>query len=295
MRWAVDDIAKDRIPWLRELDKNYADKITQLQELKEWLFYKGGNRAWDIKDNFESYIKNINNPARKGIKERLMEVAPDLEARIEAINNIPKMYNAYLKSQDFWKNVVWTLWLWTVWYSLAWTPWAIVLWILANQFSEWFFKSIRKSSIDKIVNSISPEWLDKLQTINDKIQSNAKLTIDEAKTLSDIKKMIQNEQLKSNTFNAPKPLPFLKQEATPITPEWVVLPKFINNPIPQAPAKKSITEIGRATHDPYKKAPVPTKVSELPKDAKTLPVKKKLAKVPVPKKKPVPKLPVKNN
>ena len=47
----------------------------------------------------ESIIKNIGWENRANMRERLLKIMPDLEARVDAVNSIPKLIKAYKTSK----------------------------------------------------------------------------------------------------------------------------------------------------------------------------------------------------
>jgi hypothetical protein len=48
-----------------------------------------------MKSNIDNIIKNINSPAKRRIKDRLLAVMPDITERVDAINQIIPIAKAY--------------------------------------------------------------------------------------------------------------------------------------------------------------------------------------------------------
>lgn len=125
--------------------------------------------------------------------------------------------------------------------------WAIIGWL--GSWIVWFLvdgvlSDMRKAQIDKILSEMSPQALQKLKAINEKIEGNWSLHMDEVHFLDDIKAKIRAEQFKEEHMNQ-TPIPALPSpRPTAITPEWTMLKE---NPIPPVPnqLKRSITETGQ--------------------------------------------------
>ena len=79
-KW-IDDLAKDRIPWLKELDIKFAPEIRELKKVKELLYDRAGN----LKDN---YIQQVSNLLWKGKElklERVRKLVPEIDDEIKAL------------------------------------------------------------------------------------------------------------------------------------------------------------------------------------------------------------------
>ncbi|MDO4714010.1 MAG: hypothetical protein Q4B28_05200 [bacterium] len=95
MRKVIDEIAKEQIPGLREADAHYADMIDVLDEMQEGIVYKEVARKGQLKDNAVNILKNLNNPNRLPLANRLEKYYPGLKAQIEAITMLPEIVKVY--------------------------------------------------------------------------------------------------------------------------------------------------------------------------------------------------------
>lgn len=97
VRGDIDFIAKNNIPGLRELDRNFVDKLNEYQDATRDLVYKQGTDKGDFRSNVESIISNLDKPNRAPLLARLEEIQPGIGARIEAIRNLPKLHKAMME------------------------------------------------------------------------------------------------------------------------------------------------------------------------------------------------------
>lgn len=228
MRKAVDNIAKEKMSWLKELDMKYAWQLKDIQDAKEWLFYRDIRRRWQVKDNFISILKNLWWENRSRIRNSVLRIMPDADPRIEAILMIPKLAKAYSTPSSITKKVWWVIGWWvigyTVWQSRL---WAVIGWAIAELVGNKIFTGLKKSQIRNIIDRITPEWQKKLKEINDKIEQRKTLLKEEKDYIDRLKQRIERENrhnLKQLWYN-PK--------ATPeISTEWKIKQSIINTPQP---------------------------------------------------------------
>lgn len=226
IRRAVDEVAKEQIPWLKELDELYRARIDDYNEIREGLVYKQGSRKGEIRDNFNQIIKTIGGENRARMAERLSEIAPDLVERVDAINAVWKLIDSYINPPELKKMV------WPVWWTIAWwvigafssqaMPWAI-LWYILSGLWENIAKSLSRKRLDKIASTMSPEAIQKLQSINAKLAENADLSRSDRYLLNTIKEKIENYREFDNQEN----LPYI--EAIKNIQSKKDLEKFLNN------------------------------------------------------------------
>jgi DNA-directed RNA polymerase subunit F len=69
------------------------------------LFYRDARRRGEVKDNFISILRNIGGENRARMRNRLLEIMPDLDARIEAILTTQKLAKEYTTPSKFTKKV----------------------------------------------------------------------------------------------------------------------------------------------------------------------------------------------
>lgn len=204
IRKLVDAQAKQTIPQLKELDEAYRKQIKELNEVQEWLIYRQGNRKGTIRDNFMSIIKNLGWENRARMRERLLKLMPDIEERIDAINNLPKLSKAYTQTPKFSKAMS-TATVALAGGALYWREW-LVWWAVIGRLSDNLTQGIRRRAVDKVFSEIWPETQQKLKEINEKIENNKQLKKDEVDLLNSIKAKLQAEQQKGDELK-PNPIP----------------------------------------------------------------------------------------
>jgi len=200
LRRAVDNVAKKNSKWLKELDEKYTAQLDSISEVKEWLFYKDAKRRWEVKDNFISILKNIWWRNRANMLARLEPIMPDLWARVEAINMIPKLAKVYVTPSGITKSMWWRAGWFIAWFWVGGWLWAIVWEKVAGIMWNKIFDGMKKDAIKTIVDKMTPEAQSKLLEINRKIEAKAKLTAEEKQQVIDLKNKIQKaneENLKS--------------------------------------------------------------------------------------------------
>ena len=246
LRHLVDQLAKEKIPWLKKVDEIFSKEIWYLNEIKQWLVYQQWARKWEIKDNFYSILKTINNQNRQQMNQRLEKIMPDLSDRVEAINMLPKLLKAYaVRSRlvELWARNIWKVW----WAVTGWIPW-LVVWYVFDEISGKVTKSMRKNAINKIVNNMSDTAKQKLEDIATKQDEKESLTQEERDTLNQVKREIEEmnrereKQWIIRDLEAKENQKALPQN-TPIAEIWENWPKIKKPNTPQPTAKKDIIEI----------------------------------------------------
>ena len=199
IRQAIDDVAKDQVPQLRELDDMYSKQISEIKQLKEWIVYRQWDRIWQLRDNYQQIMKTLWGPNRDIMRERLLQIMPDIELRVDAINNLPKLVNKYTDTSKilktaktiWWGLTLWLLW-WQAWGIAGWLGW-LVAGAVWTYLLDWAINKLRKSTVERIFSEISPEAQQKLAQINAKMESKTLLMADEMKMINDIKQKLQTE------------------------------------------------------------------------------------------------------
>ena len=199
LRHLVDQLAKDSIPWLKKVDEIFSKELKYLEEIKQWLVYQQWERKWQIKDNFYSILKTINNQNRQQMNQRLEKIMPDLSDKVEAINMLPKLLKAYaVKSRliEVWARNIWKV----GWVVTGWIPW-LVVWYVFDEITGKVSKNLRKNAINKIVNSMSDTAKQRLEDIAAKQEEKETLTQEERETLNQVKTEIEKiiEQQNNDT------------------------------------------------------------------------------------------------
>lgn len=191
LRRAVDDVAKGQINQLAALDKTYRTQLKEIEKIQEWLFYREARRRWELRDNFMSILKNIGWQNRANMLARLEAIMPDLWARAEAINMLPKLAKAYTTpsklSKTAWARVGW----FAAWFWIGWRLWGIIGEKVVGIIGDKVFDGMKKSAIKAIVDKITPEAKAKLQAINAKIEAKKQLTAKEKAEVTKIREEVK--------------------------------------------------------------------------------------------------------
>lgn len=201
IRWVrvnIDKVAKDNIKWLKEIDNQYRKELKDIAQLEEWLVYKQWGNKGEFKDNFENYIRLINNDAKSGLRKRLQDIFPELTTRIEAINQIPHVYKVYQKGSPLTGEGIKVT---SAMVGLPWgVMWAALGYILGIGIGKGLTKA-QKWAIDKVVDTISEKWIQNLNKINEKIQKNELISKNERAFIEELKQKIQAEIDSGNIAN----------------------------------------------------------------------------------------------
>jgi len=110
IRKNIDDLAKARIPWLKELDAQFAPKAQELKQIKSDLF-----RKWQLR---EDAISHLARKWQEGKLKRMEEIMP-------WITNATKALKAYEDVKAATSIKVWTYWA-TVFRATA--LWGAAIW-----------------------------------------------------------------------------------------------------------------------------------------------------------------------
>ena len=202
LRHLVDQLAKDNIPWLKKVDEIFSKELKYLEEIKQWLVYQQWERKWQIKDNFYSILKTINNQNRQQMNQRLEKIMPDLSDKVEAINMLPKLLKAYaVKSRliEVWARNIWKV----GWAVTGWIPW-LVVWYVFDEITGKVSKNLRKNAINKIVNNMSDTARQRLEDIAAKQEEKETLTQEERETLNQVKAEIEKIIEQENNEQKPQ-------------------------------------------------------------------------------------------
>ena len=169
MRKIVDNKLKENPNWAKS-DEMFSEEMKVLSELEEWVTYREKRKMWQIKDNIDNILENINNPAKAQLKERLIKYMPDLPERIAAIRAIPEIAQAYTAvpkgtaSRIAWASV------WAIVWSTAW-PVGTAVWIVTWFFTDVAMSKVRQSAIAKAIQKQSPQAIKRLEEIQDAIKA----------------------------------------------------------------------------------------------------------------------------
>ena len=105
LRNQVNQVARKEIPGLSKADDLYHRQTEELKKLRQGLVYQQGERKGQIRDNYYSILKNLGTQNRRQMAQRLENIYPDLSARVEAVNMLPKLAKAYQNSPQMMKNL----------------------------------------------------------------------------------------------------------------------------------------------------------------------------------------------
>ena len=227
-RGAIDDVAKTEIEWLKDTDSMYSKQIAELKDLKKWLT----DKKWDVLAWAYSKVKNANTLANTAFAEKLDKYFPWTKERVDAINSANKIYS---KMEAPWKTTLGTKLLlkwvegtvsyavWQAFWPLAWVG-TYVLWHIVEHYIGKALDNTKKSQIEKIINTITPEQIKTLEIVWEAIKKweivSSKQKQQFEDTLANIQKAVWDEKankLEYEQFVAdiqPK-LKALPEKATP--------------------------------------------------------------------------------
>lgn len=218
IRRNIDDLAKDKIKGLRELDKKFSPEIKEVNKIKSLIF----DKKWELKDRYIADISNLQWKGKEIIIERVKQIDPDIESKLSMyralkdLDNVTQGFKVWTYQSPIWTGV--SAWIWAI---LGWPSWAII-WAfiyqiitnpkvgieivkklsIANEVKKSIIKKMKdgvklkaeeaKALIVWVRNEINEQALkwkealgDKLDDLADKIGARAKFMDDTGKSLDD--------------------------------------------------------------------------------------------------------------
>ena len=241
MRKIVDGKLKEN-PDRVKADEEWARISKDIQEIEEGITYREQRKKWQIRDNIDSIIENINNPAKAKLRERLLQYMPDIWERISAIRGIPEIAKAYTTiPQWVIGRTAGALWWVAIW-STGWIPW-MILWGIAWMFADVWLSQLRRNAIKKAIAKQSPKALKKLWEIQKAISDGKKLRAEQVIELqnftNNLKKSLpaNDKELISKVSELPQ---VMKTSLVPVK-EWPLESRWYTQKLTSP--KREITEI----------------------------------------------------
>ena len=176
IKWIMkkaNDLAHAQIPELAELDEIYSEWIDIMDEVSDWLVYKDAVKRWVIKDNVYQIIKNLDEPSRRQMVNRLEKLIPWIKDEVNAINQMPKVIDHIYKPSKLQQ------WLTSEWVKTVWAIGGLPWYLLAKWGWEWIAKLIdsqKSKAWNEVLQETSEEWKAKMAEIQAKIEANQKLS-----------------------------------------------------------------------------------------------------------------------
>jgi plasmid maintenance system antidote protein VapI/uncharacterized protein YerC len=98
LRKAIDDLAKENIPGLKELDKKFSEASTKIDEVAREFFSKKPGGGFELKQDIVSRIKNADSPMRLSDRMDILErYVPDARQRLYVSNALRQIEQAEAK------------------------------------------------------------------------------------------------------------------------------------------------------------------------------------------------------
>jgi plasmid maintenance system antidote protein VapI len=98
LRKAIDDLAKENIPGLKELDKQFSEASTKIDEVAREFFSKKPGGGFELKQDIVSRIKNADSPMRLSDRMDILErYVPDARQRLYVSNALRQIEQAEAK------------------------------------------------------------------------------------------------------------------------------------------------------------------------------------------------------
>ena len=176
IKWIMkkaNDLAHAQIPELAELDEIYSEWTDIMDEVSDWLVYKDAAKRWIIKDNVYQIIKNLDEPSRRQMVNRLEKLIPWIKDEVNAINQMPKVID-HIYNPSKLQQWLTSEWLKTLG-SIGGLPW----YLLAKRAWEWVSKIIdthKNKAWNEVLQETSEEWKAKMREIQAKIEENKRLS-----------------------------------------------------------------------------------------------------------------------
>lgn len=179
----ANDLAHNQIPELSQLDKAFSEWTEVMDEVSDGLVYKDKSKKWVIKDNITQIIKNLDEPSRRQLVNRLEKLMPGIKEEVSAINQMPKVIDHYYNPSKLQVTIRDKAW-WGIW-SFFWP----VGWLIWNKVWEWASDKIdaaKSKAWDEVLSQTSEEWKAKMKEIQERLEKNKKITQEQAKFLKSI-------------------------------------------------------------------------------------------------------------
>lgn len=210
VRSNLDNIAKTEIPWLKKLDEQFVDRLSEVENAIKDLVYKWWDVKWEWRSNIVNIIWTLDRANRAKLLQRLEKVLPWIWEQIKAIDNIPSLHKAlqkqwvFEKYTWFWWALAWATTLWSV-VPVVWHALGAIVWLTWWRALEATLTKFRKNALTKLLSEMSEEWVSKLKNINNKIKKKEVLKQKDLDYLNSLKKQLKNEV--NNNKNIPtKPI-----------------------------------------------------------------------------------------
>lgn len=174
IRESANKLAHEQVPALKDLDAVFKKQTDLIKEVTDWIVYKDKTKMGTVRDNINQIIKNLDEPNRRVLKNRLEKVLPWIEEEVKAINMLPKLIDRYYKPSKMQQTLTSSAWA-AVWGTIGWIPWWI-LWagawyILSNRIDK-----LKSNKWDKVISTTSEEGASKMSDIQSRIANNEKIS-----------------------------------------------------------------------------------------------------------------------
>lgn len=174
IRESANKLAHEQVPALKDLDAVFKKQTDLIKEVTDGIVYKDKTKMGAVRDNINQIIKNLDEPNRRVLKNRLEKVLPWIEEEVKAINMLPKLIDRYYKPSKMQQTLTSSAWA-AVWGTIGWIPWWI-LWagawyILSNRIDK-----LKSNKWDKVISTTSEEGVSKMSDIQSRIANNEKIS-----------------------------------------------------------------------------------------------------------------------
>lgn len=192
IREAANETAHEQVAPLKDLDALYKKQSDLIQEVTDWIVYKDASKAGTVRDNINQIIKNLDEPNRRVLKNRLEKVLPWIEEEVKAINMLPKLIDRYYKPSKRQQTLTSSAWA-AVWGTFGWLPWGI-LWAWVGYWLSSKIDKLKSAKWEKVISGTSKEWAEKLADIQKRIANNERITTAQRKYLQEISTKLKNDK-----------------------------------------------------------------------------------------------------
>ena len=174
IRESANKLAHEQVPALKDLDAVFKKQTDLIKEVTDGIVYKDKTKMGAVRDNINQIIKNLDEPNRRVLKNRLEKVLPWIEEEVKAINMLPKLIDRYYKPSKMQQTLTSSAGA-AVWGTIGWIPWWI-LWagawyILSNRIDK-----LKSNKWDKVISTTSEEGASKMSDIQSRIANNEKIS-----------------------------------------------------------------------------------------------------------------------
>lgn len=189
IREKANQLAHDQVPALKDLDTLFKKQTELIDEVTEWIVYKDSKKKWVVRDNINQIMKNLDEPNRRVLKNRLEKILPWIEEEVKAINMLPKLIDHYYKPSKMQEKISAFGW-WAVGSMVWWVPWAFI-WTWIGYLTWKIINKLKSKRWNEVISNMWEWWAEKMAEIEKQIANNQKISQEQKAFLNQISEKLK--------------------------------------------------------------------------------------------------------